>query len=169
VGTPRAAARGYHRRRRLTIAADGVFSLLESLPRRLRVDRAKGEFGLDIPHDHRIQVSPQRRLLFVPSAFVWPHVLISCDEPWPLSVTYPAPFVAHAARPKLPSADLLGVLKAVGDDTRLRALRLIAERPRSTQELAPLVGISEAGLSKHLRQLAQAGLVTARREGYYVL
>ena len=29
--------------------------------------------------------------------------------------------------------------------------------------------ISEAGLSKHLQQLAAAGLVTTRREGYYVL
>lgn len=52
---------------------------------------------------------------------------------------------------------------------RLRALRLIAERPRSTQELAPLVGISEAGLSKQLRALADAGLVSSRRDGYYVL
>jgi len=152
-----------------TIASEGVFALLESLPRRLRIDRGRGEFGLDIPHEHRVEVTPERRLLFVPSGFVWPHVLVSCDEPWPLSLTYPAPFVARAARPQLPSAELLGVLKAVGDDTRLRALRLIAERPRSTQELAPLVGISEAGLSKHLRQLAQAGLVASRRDGYYVL
>ena len=152
-----------------TIASEGVFALLESLPRRLRIDRGRGEFGLDIPHEHRVDVTPERRLLFVPSGFVWPHVLVSCDEPWPLSLTYPAPFVARAARPQLPSAELLGVLKAVGDDTRLRALRLIAERPRSTQELAPLVGISEAGLSKHLRQLAQAGLVASRRDGYYVL
>jgi DNA-binding transcriptional ArsR family regulator len=28
--------------------------------------------------------------------------------------------------------------------------------------------VSEAGLSKHLRMLARAGLVRARREGYYV-
>jgi DNA-binding transcriptional ArsR family regulator len=40
---------------------------------------------------------------------------------------------------------------------------------RSTQELAPLIGISEAGLSKHLGLLARAGLVERRRQGYYVL
>jgi len=86
-----------------------------------------------------------------------------------MSVVYPASFVVEDARPRIPSADLVDVLRALGNDTRLRALRLIAERPRSTQELARLVGISEAGLSKHLRQLSAAGLVTTRREGYYVL
>jgi DNA-binding transcriptional ArsR family regulator len=107
--------------------------------------------------------------VLVPSAFVWPHVRVNCDEPWPFSVIYPASFVVVDARPRIPSADLVRLLRALGDDTRLRALRLIAERPRSTQELAPLVGISEAGLSKHLRQLAQVGVVTSKREGYYVL
>ena len=61
------------------------------------------------------------------------------------------------------------MLRALGDQTRLRALKLIAERPLSTQELAPLVGVSQAGLSKHLRILAGAGVVQTRREGYYVL
>lgn len=122
-----------------------------------------------MPHDHRVEVTPENRLLFVPSAFVWPHVFVNCDGPWPLSVVYPPPFVSAAARPQLPSAELVRVLRALGDDTRLRALRLISERPRSTQELAPLVGISEAGLSKHLRALAAAGLVRTKREGYYVL
>ena len=64
---------------------------------------------------------------------------------------------------------MLRALRALGEATRLRALQLIAERPRSTQELAPLIGISEAGLSKHLRLLAEAGLLETRREGYYVL
>ena len=63
----------------------------------------------------------------------------------------------------------IGVLRALADDTRLRALRLIAERPRSTQELAPLVGVTEAALSKHLRLLAEAGLLERHRDGYYVL
>jgi DNA-binding transcriptional ArsR family regulator len=152
-----------------TIAAGGIYALLHGLSRSLRVDPVREEFGLDVPHEHRVEVTEANRLVLVPSAFVWPHVRVNCDEPWPLSVIYPASFVAADARPRIPSADLVRLLRALGDDTRLRALRLIAERPRSTQELAPLVGISEAGLSKHLRQLAQVGVVTTRREGYYVL
>jgi DNA-binding transcriptional ArsR family regulator len=63
----------------------------------------------------------------------------------------------------------LGASRPLADETRLRALKLIAAGERSTQELAPLIGISQAGLSKHLRLLARAGLVQARRDGYYVL
>src|SRR6185436_19523627 len=123
---------------------------------------AKQEFTRLVPHEHRVEVTPSKPLLLVPSAYVWPHVLVNCDEPWPRSVIYPAPFAAAGARAALPSVELVRVLRALGDDTRLRALRLIADRPRSTQELAPLVGISEAGLSKHLRTLAGAGLVRTR-------
>jgi DNA-binding transcriptional ArsR family regulator len=151
------------------IAGEGVYAFLRGLPRQLRVDPAREEFGKDVPHDHRVEVTEESPLVLVPSAFAWPHVWLNCDAPWPLGVVYPAQFVAEDARPRIPSADLVRVLRAAGDDVRLRALKLIAERPRSTQELAPLVGISEAGLSKHLRLLAGAGLVTTRREGYYVL
>ncbi len=61
------------------------------------------------------------------------------------------------------------MLRAVADDTRLRVLRLIAERPRTTQELEPPVGLSRAGLSKALQRLAEAGLITPKRDGYYVV
>jgi DNA-binding transcriptional ArsR family regulator len=53
------------------------------------------------------------------------------------------------------------------DPTRLRILGLLVKQPRSTQELAPLVGLTEAGASKQLRLLATAGLLTTKREGYY--
>jgi DNA-binding transcriptional ArsR family regulator len=151
------------------LAAEGVYPLLRTLGRRLVVDEAAGEFGIDLPHHHRVPVTEARPLTLVPSLYSWPHVNVNCDEPFPLTLVYPAPFALRAARPRLPDAELLRVLKALADDTRLRALRLIAAAPRSTQELAPLVGISEAGLSKHLRLLAEAGVLETRREGYYVL
>jgi DNA-binding transcriptional ArsR family regulator len=77
--------------------------------------------------------------------------------------------VIEEARPRIPSADLVDVLDALGNVTRLRALKLTAERPRSNQELAKLVGLTEAGMSKHLQKLAAVGLVATRRDGYYVL
>jgi DNA-binding transcriptional ArsR family regulator len=151
------------------IAADGIYSLIGRLSRQLRVDPEREEFGKDIPHEHRVEVTHENQLVLVPSVYVWPHVWLNCDSPWPLGVVYPAPFIAADSRPSIPSRELVDVLRAVGESTRLQTLKLIAERPRSTQELAPLVGISEAGLSKHLRVLANAGLVATRREGYYVL
>jgi DNA-binding transcriptional ArsR family regulator len=151
------------------LAEHGLYSFLLGLAPQLRVDAAAERFGIDVPHEHVVEVDAGRTLVLVPSIYVWPHVRVNCDEPWPLALIYPAPAVAGAARPELPSAELLRVLRALAEPTRLRVLRLIAERPRSTQELAPLIGISEAGLSKHLRLLAEAGLLETRREGYYVL
>jgi len=60
-------------------------------------------------------------------------------------------------------------LKSLADPTRLQILELLVKQPRSTQELAPLVGLTDAGTSKHLRVLAAAGLLTTKREGYYVV
>lgn len=153
----------------LRIAVGGFYDFVRTLSLKLRVDAEREEFGLDLPHYHRVEVTLERPLLLVPSVYVWPHVHVNCDEPWPLSLIYPAPFLVEAARTPLPSDELIQLLRALSDQTRLRALKLIAERPRSTQELAPLVGISEAGLSKHLRQLADVGLVVSKRQGYYVL
>jgi DNA-binding transcriptional ArsR family regulator len=151
------------------IADEGVYGLLLALAPQLRVDVRREEFGIDVPHEHRVDVGDDETLVLAPSYFVWPHVRVNCDRPWPLTLVYPAGFVLGAVRRELPSGELLRSLRAVADGTRLRALKLIAERPRSTQELARLIGISEAGLSKHLRLMAQAGLLTTRREGYYVL
>jgi DNA-binding transcriptional ArsR family regulator len=151
------------------LAGEGLYAFLARLAPRLRVEPAEERFGIDVPHEHAVEVTAERPLVLVPSAYTWPHVHVNCDEPWPLAVVYPAPFVTRDARPALPPAELSRVLKALADDTRLRALKLISERPRTTQELAPLIGITQAGLSKHLRMLAAAKLVETRREGYYIV
>lgn len=151
-----------------TVARGGVYSFLLQLAPALRVDPAAQTFGLDIPHDHRVVLGEDNPLLLIPSAFVWPHVRVNCDGPWPLTIVYRAPYLVESLRP-VSAPELERSLHALAAPTRLRILRLVAERPRSTQEVASLAALSEAAASKHLRLLASAGLVTPRREGYYVV
>jgi DNA-binding transcriptional ArsR family regulator len=151
------------------IAEGGVYAYLSGLSSQLLINPARAEICRDLPHEHEVEVRPGAELVLVPSAFVWPHVRINCDPPWPPVIVYPAPFALAQTKPGFPPEDVVHVLRALADPTRLQALRLIAAGERSTQELAPLIGISEAGLSKHLRLLARAGIVRTRREGYYVL
>ena len=154
------------------IAGDGVYAYLTGLSSQLLIDPRAQEIRRDLRHEHTVEISPDEPVVLVPSAFVWPHVRVNCDEPWPPTIVYPAPFSLAEGKPGQAGAagrEVVHILRALADETRLRALKLIATGPRSTQELAPLVGISEAGLSKHLRLLARAGLVQGRRDGYYVL
>jgi DNA-binding transcriptional ArsR family regulator len=151
------------------LAAAGIWPVLGRLPAHCRVDTERRELQIDLPHEHTVEVSDENPLVLSPSVFVWPHLRINCDPPWPLAIVYAAPALAREAEPRIPPAELLRILRALADDTRLRVLRLIAERPRTTQELEPLVGLSRAGLSKSLQRLAEAGLVVPRRNGYYVV
>jgi DNA-binding transcriptional ArsR family regulator len=152
-----------------TLAISGIWAVLGRLPARCRVDAGHRQLVIDLPHEHDVEISEANPLVLSPSAFVWPHLRVNCDPPWPTALVYAAPSLAREAAPRVPPAELLRILRALGDDTRLRILKLVAERPRTTQELGPLVGLSTAGLSKSLRRLAEAGLVVPRREGYYVV
>jgi DNA-binding transcriptional ArsR family regulator len=156
-------------RTRGRIEEDGIWPVVEELQPPLVVDRDRRAIGRPSGHEHEVSVDPEHPLLLVPSVHVWPHARVNCDEPWPLTLAFPAVFVSSRARRERPPADLVTTLRALADPTRLQALRLLAEQPRTTEELAPLVGISEAGLSKHLRALSRARLVRHRRQGYYVL
>jgi DNA-binding transcriptional ArsR family regulator len=151
------------------LATVGIWPVLGRLPAHCRVDQELHELQIDLPHEHAVEVSADNPLVLSPSVFVWPHLRVNCDPPWPLSLVYAAPALMREAEPRIPPAELLRILRALADDTRLRVLRLIAERPRTTQELEPLVGLSRAGLSKSLLRLAEAGLVAPRRDGYYVV
>ncbi len=53
---------------------------------------------------------------------------------------------------------------ALADPTRRRTLDLLRERPRSVGELVNLLDTSQPGVSKHLRVLREAGLVSVRRD-----
>jgi ubiquinone/menaquinone biosynthesis C-methylase UbiE len=70
------------------------------------------------------------------------------------------------------AATLVGALKAAGESTRLRLLALLAEGEHSVKDLTEILGQSQPRVSRHLKLLADAGLVTRNAEGawaYYRL
>jgi len=67
---------------------------------------------------------------------------------------------------------LVGVLKAAGEDTRLRLLALLADGDHSVKDLTEILDQSQPRVSRHLKLLADAGLVQRHAEGawaYYRL
>jgi ubiquinone/menaquinone biosynthesis C-methylase UbiE/DNA-binding transcriptional ArsR family regulator len=61
--------------------------------------------------------------------------------------------------------DLTATLKAAGETTRLRILALLAESELTVSDLTEILRQSQPRLSRHLRLLAEAGLVERFREG----
>jgi len=60
--------------------------------------------------------------------------------------------------------------RALGDETRLRAIGLLAEvGPMPVGELSTRVGLSQPLISWHLRILRLAGLIDTRRQGREVI
>ena len=70
------------------------------------------------------------------------------------------------------AATLVNALRAAGEGTRLRLLALLAEGEHSVKDLTEILGQSQPRVSRHLKLLADAGLVTRNAEGawaYYRL
>ncbi|PVZ15574.1 transcriptional regulator, ArsR family [Pseudomonas sp. URIL14HWK12:I9] len=72
--------------------------------------------------------------------------------------------IATALAPA-PFDELSALAKASGDPLRLSVLRALADSSFGVLELASIFDIKQSGMSHHLKVLAQAGLVTTRREG----
>lgn len=66
--------------------------------------------------------------------------------------------------PRRPEA-LLGWMELLADPTRLRALRVLERNELSVLELCEVLALPQSTVSRHLRTLADAGWVTARRRG----
>jgi DNA-binding transcriptional ArsR family regulator len=103
-------------------------------------------------------------LILMPSAFVWPSVTAIVDPPWRPTLVYPArgigALLGGRTSPPAPLARLLG---------RTRALLLTdLGEPASTATLAARHGLAPSTVSAHLSALANAGLLTRRRQGYEV-
>ena len=61
----------------------------------------------------------------------------------------------------------LTALKALADSSRLDVVGLLAQRPRSGDELATILNLTPSTISHHVARLQAAGLVSASAQQYY--
>ncbi len=70
------------------------------------------------------------------------------------------------------ASDAAGLMKALGNESRLMVLCMLAEGERSVSELNDMIPLSQSALSQQLARLRRDGLVRTRRESqaiYYSL
>ena len=60
------------------------------------------------------------------------------------------------------------LFKVLGDESRLRIIRALAEGERSVSEILERAGLPQTLASFHLRILREAGVLTAERRGAFV-
>ncbi|WP_420629691.1 DUF5937 family protein [Candidatus Leptofilum sp.] len=161
-------------RRGQRLYAEGVIQGLADLMPKMHINEDSGEvIFFNNSEDEERWLGSKDTLNLYPSYFTYPSSLFTFhrdqDERLSVSITYPLPEIRHIGQSPLPPEQLLTTLRAIGDGTRLQILQLVAQTPRSTRELAPIIGLSEAAVSKHLKLLHQAGWVSAERNSYYVL
>lgn len=113
-----------------------------------------------------------RRVVLAPSYFARPYNYILMGDDWRF-FGYPiADGALDAADPHAPPAAVIRLHRALGDETRLRILRLLVDRDWYLTEIAQHLELSKPTVKHHLAQLRSAGLVTATDEGqliYYSL
>ncbi|WP_400244384.1 ArsR/SmtB family transcription factor [Niallia sp. JL1B1071] len=107
-------------------------------------------------------------LTIYPSSFIAPHLLVGLEVPAIIVYLHvPFPNQQESKQDTIP-VDLLSVLAALGDKTRLQLLKQMSQHPFCTQQLSESIGLAKATISKHLKILEKAELITGERHGHFV-
>lgn len=61
------------------------------------------------------------------------------------------------------------VMKALSDPSRVKILKMLGVKEFCVCELRELLGLAQPTVSKHLKILEDAGLVTYRKEGVWII
>ena len=78
----------------------------------------------------------------------------------------------HASDMQAHAADAAGLMKALGNESRLMVLCMLIEGEQSVSDLNDMIPLSQSALSQQLARLRKQGLVKTRRESqaiYYSL
>jgi DNA-binding transcriptional ArsR family regulator len=112
------------------------------------------------------------RVILAPSFFSRPYNFLMAARDWRL-FGYPVADSALGPSDSLtPPLSVVRLHRALGDETRLRILKLLASRDLYLTEIAQQLDLSKPTIKHHLAQLRSAGLVTITESGtvmYYSL
>lgn len=61
------------------------------------------------------------------------------------------------------------IFKALGDSTRRKILKLLAEKDMTAGEIASKFNLSWSTISHHLEVLKSSGLITSEKQGQYII
>jgi DNA-binding transcriptional ArsR family regulator len=113
-----------------------------------------------------------RRVILAPSYFSRPYNFVLSGADWRM-FAYPIADGAIDGRdPLAPPQSVVRLHRALGDETRLRILKLLSTRDWYLSEIAQQLELSKPTIKHHLALLRSAGLVTLTEEGslsYYSL
>ncbi|MDQ3127710.1 MAG: metalloregulator ArsR/SmtB family transcription factor [Chloroflexota bacterium] len=112
------------------------------------------------------------RVILGPSYFSRPYNFLMSARDWRFFGYPVADSALGPADALTPPLSLVRLHRALGDETRLRILKLLAARDLYLTEIAQLLELSKPTIKHHLAQLRSAGLVTITESGtvmYYTL
>lgn len=105
-----------------------------------------------------------RRVLFAPTYFCRPYNYVFAGHGWHLFCYPMADAALDVDRDAVP-ASLVRLYRALGDESRLRILRLLADGDLYLTEIAERMGLSKATVSHHLALLRASSLVATTESG----
>lgn len=91
--------------------------------------------------------------------------LAGMNQSIPANTPAEFPLLTDVVQQKVDASALASLLKAAGDALRLDILRVLSQDSYGVLELSRLFDTKQSGMSHHLKVLANAGLLSSRREG----
>jgi DNA-binding transcriptional ArsR family regulator len=141
---------------------DGVLNYVNKLHSRIEV--TEGAFLFHKFTLFTVPFNTVNRIIIRVSSFISPHLLMDYSADM---VQFTTVTCLDKKVEKVP-IDLLKLMKALSDETRLKIIRKIYKRKVSTQSLAKELNLTEACISKHLKMLYDAELLYKERNGNYI-
>ncbi|WP_313164195.1 metalloregulator ArsR/SmtB family transcription factor [Sedimentibacter sp.] len=142
---------------------EGLLNGMAKIHERLEINENKIIFHKN--KDYSFDLDKLDKVVITASTFISPHLLMHEDK----NILYLTMLVSLEERNEAVPDDLIDLLKALGDGTRLRILREMKTEAASTQSLALSLNLTEAGISKHLKVLCKARLIEKKRQGNFMM